>query len=101
MPRSFLSSTIDWRTALRATARCSGEPKLRARAGSASGERPSSTRPIAIFTRRILVTASSMRDIGTAPSCTSSLSVAKNSRYLWGTMTMSIPALIEVRTSLL
>ena len=36
---------------------------------------------IANFTRRILVTASSMRDIGTVPSCTSSFRSLMNSLY--------------------
>jgi hypothetical protein len=47
------------------------------------------------------VTASSIRDIGTSPACTRALRVVKNSRYFPGTMTMSIPALIDCLMSLL
>ena len=97
---SFFSSTSDSRTARRATARCSAEPKLAARAGSDAAEAPG-FKPIANLTRRMRRTASSTRACGTSPASTRLLSVAMNSWYFCGTITMSMPALIDVLTSLL
>ena len=51
---------------------------------------------MANFTRRMRVTASSMRAIGTTPSSTSCFRLAMYSLYLLGTMAMSMPALIEI-----
>ena len=97
---SFFSRTSDWRTASRATARWAAEPKDACSDRSAFTFGLSSSRPSAAFTRRMRRTASSMRAIGTRPSFTRAISVRVNSGYLSGTITMSIPALIEVSTSL-
>jgi len=68
------------RTASRATARCRAEPNDLCKPLSASCGRFLSIRPMANFTRSIRVTASSMRDIGTLPSSTSSFNVSKKAR---------------------
>ncbi len=93
--RLFFSSTSDARTHSRAACRCAAEPNVSWSLRSASCERPLSIIPIANLTRRMRTTASSMRDIGTAPSLTLATSRSKNSRYLCGTITMSMPALTE------
>ncbi len=46
-------------------------------------------------------TASSMRDIGTTPSCTSSFRFLWNSLYLLGIMPISIPALTQMPMAVL
>ena len=46
------------------------------------------------------LTASSMRALVTRPALTSLVSVDSKVSNSYGTMTMSMPALIEVRTSL-
>lgn len=77
---SFFSSTWDSRTAWRVTARWAADPKRSSSERSALGENDGSSRPMAAFARRIRVTASSMRDIGTLPLSTTLLSAAMNSR---------------------
>ncbi len=57
---------------------------------------PSTTRnsPARIFTRRMRVTASSMRASGISPACTEAIVSAMNAFHANGTITMSMPALM-------
>ena len=69
-PPLFLSSTSDWRTASRASARCSGEASILKSPASGRLRRRTapSNMPARNFTRRMRVTASSRRSIGMVPS---------------------------------
>ncbi len=57
-----------------------------------------SNSPSSNFVARIRDTASSIRRIETRPALTSSVSVAMNSRKVFGSIAMSMPALMPVRT---
>jgi hypothetical protein len=74
--RRFFSSTCDSATALRATARCAGEPMSPIFVRSVNG---CSNRPSSNFLVRMRVTASSMRLIETWPAFTSEMSVLSKS----------------------
>ena len=50
--------------------------------------------PMRILTRRIRVTASSMRDMGTSPFLTRSTVLSRNPRQSSATMNTSMPALM-------
>ncbi len=89
---SFLSSTCDSRTARRASAgSCSAEPSVACSRADGLGW---SIRPVRSFTRRIRVTASSIRAIGISPEPTWASVLAMNAFQSCGTITTSMPALI-------
>jgi len=93
--RVFFSSTCDSETALRATARCAASPISERWVRSVRG---CSNSPSWNFLVRIRETASSMRDIGTSPFCTSAVSVDSKVSKFCGCMNMSTPALTLVAT---
>src|SRR6266498_6163552 len=95
-PNLFFSSTCDLRTASRATSRCAALPTDDVQLRSVNG---CSNSPSSNFLVRIRRLASSMRDIGTWPFCTSPRSVEMNCCQAVGTMTISMPALIAWLTS--
>ena len=89
----FLSSTSDLRTASRATARCSGAPtSARWSDNGRDDGRPFSNKPARSFTRRMRVTASSMRDSAMSPTFTKVTVFSMNAFHSVGTMKRSIPA---------
>ena len=87
---SFFSSTSDSRTAWRASARACSASCLPANLLSDG----LSNRPARSFTRRMRVTASSMRAIGISPFSTCLMVLAMKAFQSSGTMNMSMPALI-------
>ena len=93
---AFFSTTCDSRTACRARFRCAALPTVEVQVRSVSGR---SNRPSSNFLVRIRRFASSMRAIVTRPACTSVRSRSMNVRHSYGTITMSMPALMAVRTS--
>jgi len=88
----FLSSTRDLETASRAVLRASSLARSPAAAAGGNGE-PSNS-PLRSLTRKIRVTASSIRLIGTVPASTSAIVSSMKRSQSSGTMNMSIPALI-------
>ena len=88
---SFFNSTSDSRTARRARSRCTSDSGLPANwlaDGLCSHRRARS------FTRRMRVTASSMRACGISPDFTWAMVLAMKDFHASGTITMSMPALI-------